>query len=81
MFFDLEDESGLLNVTCFDDVYQRDGHTVICNPYVTLWGIAQHRDEHIAFLAQRIFPFKPSLDKQIRESDGMPFVVGDFLMT
>ncbi len=80
MFFDLEDESGLLNVTCFDDVYQRDGHTVICEPYVTLWGIAQHRDEHIAFLAQRIFSFRPSLDQQIRESEGIPITVGDFLM-
>jgi error-prone DNA polymerase len=80
MFFDLEDESGLLNVTCFDDVYQRDGHTVICSPYVTLWGTAQHRDDHVAFLAQRIYPFRPSLDKQIRESEGVPVGVGDFLM-
>jgi len=61
VFFDLEDESGLLNVTCFDAVYQRDGHAIVCSPYVTVIGQAQHRDEHVAFLASRVFPYKPQL--------------------
>ncbi|MBA3725365.1 MAG: DNA polymerase III subunit alpha [Armatimonadetes bacterium] len=63
VFFDLEDETGLLNVTCFDDTYQRDGHAIICSPFVTLRGLAQARDGHLAFLAQRVFPYKPMIDK------------------
>lgn len=62
VFFDLEDETGLLNVTCFDAVYQRDGHAIVCSPFVTVIGQAQHRDEHVAFLASRVFPFKPGFD-------------------
>ena len=79
MFFDLEDETGLLNVTCFDDVYQRDGHKVICHPFVTIRGVAQNRDGHIAFIAQRIYAYEPN----IQESSSiipLPFTVGDFLM-
>jgi error-prone DNA polymerase len=80
MFFDLEDESGLLNVTCFDDVYQRDGHVVICHPYITLWGVAQDRDGHTAFLAQRIFPYQPWLLDHAAVDEPLPFAVADFLM-
>jgi error-prone DNA polymerase len=81
MFFDLEDESGLLNVTCFDDVYQKYGHAVICNPYITLFGESQVRDGHTAFLAQRILPFKPTIQRQARPDISLPIVIGDFLMT
>lgn len=78
MFFDLEDETGLLNVTCFDDVYQRDGHKVICNPFVTLWGEGQHRDGHIAFLAHRIYAYQPDLNGEA--PDVVPIATADFLM-
>jgi error-prone DNA polymerase len=80
MFFDLEDETGLLNVTCFDDVYQRDGHQVICNPYITLWGEAQDRDGHIAFLAHRVYPYRPWLLDNAMVDEPLPFAVADFLM-
>jgi error-prone DNA polymerase len=63
VFFDLEDETGMLNVTVFDETYQRDGHAIICSPFVTLRGIAQERDGHMAFLAQRVFPYTPRVDK------------------
>jgi DNA polymerase III alpha subunit len=59
VFFDLEDETGLLNVTCFDATYQRDGHAIVCSPFVTVVGQAQHREAHVAFLADRVFPYKP----------------------
>lgn len=59
VFFDLEDEAGLLNVTCFDRVYRLDGHAIVCSPFVTVVGRAQHRDEHVAFLAERVYPYRP----------------------
>ncbi len=78
VFFDLEDETGLLNVTCFDAVYQRDGHAIVCSPYVTLIGEAQDRDGHTAFLARRVFPYKPMLGSE-RPGSPLPLATADFL--
>ncbi|MCB8932116.1 MAG: DNA polymerase III subunit alpha [Fimbriimonadaceae bacterium] len=78
VFFDLEDETGLLNVTCFDDVYQRDGHAIVCSGYVTLIGEAQDRDGHTAFLAHRVFPYRPTLAGRV--SQALPVVTADFLV-
>ena len=78
VFFDLEDETGLLNVTCFDAVYQRDGHAIVCSPYVTLIGEAQDRDGHIAFLAHRVFPYQPVLGRERRIEAPLPQTTGDF---
>lgn len=80
VFFDLEDETGLLNVTCFDDVYQKDGHSIICSPYVTIIGEAQDRDGHTAFLAHRIFQYRPVLASVPEEMDELPIVTADFLV-
>lgn len=79
VFFDLEDETGLLNVTCFDDTYIRYGHTIVCSPYVTIFGEAQERDNHVAFLAQQVFPYKPIIHCQNREQK-LPIVTGDYLV-
>ena len=79
LFFDLEDETGLLNVTCFDATYLRDGHHVICNPYVTLRGESQDRDGHTAFLVNRIFPYQADMERHLREDETMPVKLADFL--
>lgn len=81
LFFDLEDETGLLNATCFDRTYQRDGHNVICHPYVTLRGEAQDRNGHIAFLVDRIFPYRASIEKELKQDETMPIKLADFLFT
>jgi error-prone DNA polymerase len=78
VFFDLEDETGLLNVTCFDDVYQRDGHTIVCSPYVTLIGETQDRDGHTAFITHRAFPYQPILMRG--RTDPSPVGAADFLV-
>jgi error-prone DNA polymerase len=80
MFFDLEDETGLLNVTCFDETYQRDGHTAICSPYVVLWGTTQDRDGHLSFLVTRILPYQPTLQNDLADPSPLPVVTADFLM-
>ena len=81
LFFDLEDETGLLNVTCFDATYLRDGHHVICNPYVTLRGESQDRDGHTAFLVHRIFPYQADMERHLRENETMPVKSADFLFS
>lgn len=71
VFFDLEDESGLLNVTVFDETYQRDGHSIITSPFVTLRGYAQEREGHIAFVATRVYPYRMKADPEgIAEQTG-----------
>lgn len=79
VFFDLEDETGLLNVTCFDAVYKRDGHAIVCSPYVTIIGVAQDRDGHTAFLAKRVFAYKPKLLESTKEP--VPVGTADFLVS
>jgi error-prone DNA polymerase len=80
VFFDLEDETGLLNVTCFDEAYQRDGHAIVCSPYVTLIGKSQWRDGHTAFLASRVFPYQPDIRNLVLGIKDLPVVQSDFLV-
>lgn len=80
VFFDLEDETGLLNVTCFDDTYRRDGHSIICSPYATLIGETQDRDGHLAFLAHRVFPYQPTLAGRLPSTQSIPIASADFLV-
>lgn len=78
VFFDLEDETGLLNVTCFDRVYQECGKAIVTAPYVTLFGESQNRDGHTAFLASRVIPYRPMLLRD--RIHQLPVRNGDFLM-
>jgi error-prone DNA polymerase len=61
VFFDLEDESGLMNVTCFDDVYQKFGHAIITSQYATVRGIVQRRNDFPAFIATSVIPYSPRI--------------------
>jgi error-prone DNA polymerase len=78
VFFDLEDEAGLLNVTCFDRQYQVDGKAIVTAPYVTVIGEVQDRGGHPAFLASRVFPYVPVLLRG--RANQLPVRRGDFLM-
>jgi len=80
VFFDLEDETGLLNVTCFDATYRKDGHAIVCSPYVTIVGQTQDRDGHTAFLANRVFPYNPSLATVVDDPATLPLRTADFLV-
>ncbi len=79
-FFDLEDETGLLNVTCFDDVYQRDGAAIIGSSYVTLVGRMQDRGGHAAFLARRVFEYEPHIRQLVEGVEELPLARADYLV-
>lgn len=79
VFFDLEDESGILNVTMFDEAYQRDGHALICSAWVTVRGEVQDRDGFPAFLVHRVFPYQPVLGRLVDEEALAPLGAADFL--
>jgi error-prone DNA polymerase len=79
VFFDLEDETGLMNVTCFDRTYQKFGHAIILNQYITVIGRIQIRDNHPAFIADQVYKYRPVLSqKSAREST---LKVADFLVS
>lgn len=61
VFFDLEDETGLMNVTCFDDVYQKYGHAIVLSPYVTVVGKIERRNDYPAFMASAVYPYQPQI--------------------
>ena len=79
VFFDLEDETGLLNVTCFDDVYQKYGHSIICSSYATVFGEVQDRDGYPAFLADRVMIYKPTLRSSVGSNLQIPVGASDFI--
>lgn len=79
VFFDLEDETGLLNVTLFDKTYQQYGHALVCHPYVCVVGKTQDRDGHTAFLAERVYPYTPTFAGYPMESS-LPIASSDFLV-
>jgi len=78
VFLDLEDETGLLNVTAFDETYQRYGHAIVTSQYVTLRGTIQDRDGHPAFLCERAFPYRPELGREVKTA--LPIGSADFLV-
>jgi error-prone DNA polymerase len=80
VFFDLEDETGLLNTTCFDEAYRRDGSAIVCSPYVTVIGHTQWRDGCTAFLVSRVFPYQPEIRRMILGLEELPVVKQDFLV-
>jgi hypothetical protein len=59
--------------------YKRDGHAIVCSPYVTIIGVAQDRDGHTAFLAKRVFAYKPKLLESTKEP--VPIGTADFLVS
>jgi error-prone DNA polymerase len=79
VFFDLEDETGLLNVTCFDDVYLKYGHAFITNPYVVVWVTVQDRQGHKAFLLSKSIPYRPTFSGEPTPAVDLPLVTADFI--
>lgn len=79
VFFDLEDESGILNLTVFDDVYLRDGHALVTSPYVVCWAVPQDRQGHKAFLVSRIIAYRPKFAGEPAPVRPLPLVTADFL--
>ncbi len=53
LFFDLEDETGLVSITCFKDIYQRDGHIPLQHPVVMVTGKVDSRTG-LSLIADRV---------------------------
>ncbi|MBE3581429.1 MAG: DNA polymerase III subunit alpha [Thermoanaerobacteraceae bacterium] len=59
VFFSLEDETGLLDVTVFEDIYHKYGHLLFRPETVPLKvaGIIQRKGAGVTLVAREIFPF------------------------
>ncbi len=58
VFLSLEDEHGLLDITCFEDVYKRYGKFLFPGKTIPLgvWGEVQRRGEGVSINARTVFP-------------------------
>lgn len=56
VFFTLEDEAGLLDVTVFEPVYQRFGHHIFTRPALLVEGVVERRGETPSLTARKIRP-------------------------
>ena len=79
VFFDCEDETGLLNLACFDATYQRDGKALVTEPYVAVWARVQMRQGHPAFLIARMITYKPTFAGAPVRPGPLPLATADFL--
>lgn len=57
LFFDLEDETAIIPITCFREVYQRDGHIALHNPVVLVEGKVDARVGQ-GLIAERLLPMR-----------------------
>ncbi|HHW10705.1 MAG TPA: DNA polymerase III subunit alpha [Firmicutes bacterium] len=58
VFFSLEDEYGLVDVTVFEDVYQRYGRTIFSSPALKVAGHLERRGKRATLTAHSIQPFR-----------------------
>ncbi len=54
VFLTLEDEFGMIDVTVFEDVYQRYGHIIFTEPALMVWGTLEQRGNAKSITARRV---------------------------
>ncbi|MCC6484709.1 MAG: DNA polymerase III subunit alpha [Armatimonadetes bacterium] len=64
LFFCLEDEFGLIDVTCFEDIYRSSGYLAFSEPVVIVEGTLQKRNLGRALLADRIMRVPQTLSRE-----------------
>ncbi len=66
VFLSLEDETGLIDVTCFENVYQRYGRFLFPGKLLPLgiWGQVQKRGNSFSINARTVFPLSNALPKE-----------------
>jgi error-prone DNA polymerase len=57
IFFNLEDETGLLNVVVLPDIWQANREVARRNPGLVLDGVVEYRDGVTNFVARRFAPW------------------------
>ena len=61
VFFSLEDETGMINVTVFPDIYEKYGHLIFRNPLLIVEGKLSHRGDRSVIVDRiEVCDFKPS---------------------
>ncbi len=56
VFLSLEDESGLCDITIFENVYKRYARDIFTAPALMVWGRTSRRGEGVSVIATRIKP-------------------------
>lgn len=77
VFFDLEDESGLANVTCFDDTYMKYGHAPIRDHP---WRSAGPGRTYCVPRSFGLYLYRPSFTDELPLDTELPIKRGDYLV-
>jgi error-prone DNA polymerase len=64
LFFCLEDEFGLVDVTCFEDVFRASGYLAFSEPLLIVEGTLQKRGLGHSILAERVRPVPKTLSAE-----------------
>lgn len=59
VFFSLEDEFGQVDVTAFENIYQKYGRLIYHSPLLWVEGTVEWRGRGVSIVARRIAPFQP----------------------
>lgn len=59
VFLSLEDETGLADVTVFEDVYQKYGNLIYSRPALIVEGVVDRRGKHPSVIAERMADLSP----------------------
>jgi error-prone DNA polymerase len=70
VFFTLEDETGLLDVTMFPDVYDIYGRVIFAEPLVVVRGRVESRDGALGLIAESVRPLNEVIG-QVRQLEEM----------
>ncbi|MBO8141870.1 MAG: DNA polymerase III subunit alpha [Firmicutes bacterium] len=60
VFLTLEDETGLIDVTVFEDVYMRFGQELFVSPGLLVSGYVERQGEGVSIVAKRLEPLSPA---------------------
>jgi error-prone DNA polymerase len=72
LFLNLEDETGLVNVVVYPDLFRRERHVLVGEPFLLVDGVLQREDGVTSVLARRVWPLRERLEAAPPPGAGPP---------
>jgi error-prone DNA polymerase len=72
LFMNLEDETGLINVVVYSDLFRRERAVLVGEPFLFVDGVLQHEDNVTSVLARRVWPLRHALADGPSHDGGPP---------
>ena len=72
LFMNLEDETGLINIVVYPDLFRRERSVLVTEPFLLVDGVLQREDDVTSVLARRVLPLRDVLGGASTAGDGPP---------